>query len=50
MARELRENDPFTQQGLFHTPDYFEWFIHMPFRKASPSRTAALKNLLGEGK
>jgi uncharacterized protein YciI len=48
MARQLRENDPFTQQGLFYDPDYFEWFIHTPIRKASPSRCAALKNLLGE--
>jgi uncharacterized protein YciI len=48
MARQLRENDPFTQQGLFYAPDYFEWFIHTPFRKASPSRRAALKRLLEE--
>jgi uncharacterized protein YciI len=46
MARQLRENDPFTQQGLFYDPDYFEWFIHAPFRKASPGRRAVLKKLL----
>lgn len=49
MARQLRENDPFTQQGLFYDPDYFEWFIHVPFRKASPGRRGALKKLLEEG-
>ena len=49
MARQLRENDPFTQQGLFYGPEYFEWFIHTPFRKASPGRRAALAKLLGEG-
>jgi uncharacterized protein YciI len=48
MARQLRDNDPFTQQGLFYDPDYFEWFIHTPFRKASPGRRAALKKLLEE--
>jgi uncharacterized protein YciI len=46
MARLLRENDPFTQYGLFYEPDYFEWFIHAPFRKASPSRRKALQQLL----
>jgi hypothetical protein len=45
MARQLRENDPFTQQGLFYDPDYFEWFIHMPFRKAPPDRCGVLKKL-----
>ena len=49
MARQLRENDPFTHHGLFYDPDYFEWFIHTPFRKTSPSRRAILKRLLGEG-
>jgi uncharacterized protein YciI len=48
MARLLRENDPFTQQGLFYDPDYFEWFIHTPFRKASPTRRDALKQLLDD--
>jgi uncharacterized protein YciI len=46
MARLLRENDPFTQNGLFYEPEYFEWFIHTPFRKASPGRKAILKQLL----
>jgi uncharacterized protein YciI len=46
MARLLRENDPFTQHGLFYQPDYFEWFIHSPFRKASPGRREALQQLL----
>jgi uncharacterized protein YciI len=46
MARQLRENDPFTQNGLFYEPDYFEWFIHAPFRKASPGRRKILQLLL----
>lgn len=46
MARMLRENDPFTQHGLFYDPDYFEWHIHTPFRKASPSRREILRQLL----
>jgi len=46
MARLLRENDPFTQNGLFYDPDYFEWFIHTPFRKASPGRRMVLQQLL----
>ncbi|MFC1838755.1 hypothetical protein ACFL1N_04180 [Thermodesulfobacteriota bacterium] len=46
MARLLRENDPFTQNGLFYDPEYFEWFIHMPFRKVSPDRRQVLKKLL----
>ncbi len=46
MARQLRENDPFTQQGLFYEPDYFEWFIHTPFRKASRGRREILQQLL----
>ncbi len=46
MARQLRENDPFTLHGLFYDPDYFEWFIHAPFRKASPGRRDVLERLL----
>lgn len=46
MARLLRENDPFTQNGLFYEPEYFEWSIHMPFRKVSPGRRQVLKKLL----
>jgi hypothetical protein len=46
MARQLRENDPFTRNGLFYDPDYFEWFIHIPFRKASPARREALQQFL----
>ena len=43
MAKTLRENDPFTQNGLFYdTKDYFEWRIHYPFRKASPGAKATL--------
>jgi uncharacterized protein YciI len=46
MARQLRENDPFTQNGLFYEPDYFEWFIHAPLRKASPGHRRTLQQLL----
>ena len=46
MARLLRENDPFTQHGFFYDPDYFEWCIHTPFRKASPGRRKILQELL----
>ena len=46
MARLLRENDPFTQNGLFYEPDYFEWFIHFPLKKASPARKEILRQLL----
>ncbi len=46
MARQLRENDPFTQNGLFYEPEYFEWFIHTPLRKASPGRKAIVQQLL----
>ena len=46
MARLLRENDPFTQHGLFYDPDYFEWHIHTPFRKASPVHREILQQLL----
>lgn len=48
MARLLRENDPFTQHGLFYDPDYFEWHIHTPFRKASPVRRKILRQLLAQ--
>ncbi len=46
MARLLRENDPFTQHGLFYEPYYFEWFIHTPLSKASPGRRDVLQRLL----
>ncbi len=48
MARLLRENDPFTQHGLFYQLEYFEWFIHTPFRKASPGHREGLRQLLGQ--
>ncbi len=47
MARQLRENDPFTKHGLFYDPDYFEWFIHAPLRKASAGHLKFLKQFLG---
>ena len=46
MAKLLRENDPFTQNGLFYEPEYFEWYIHMPFRKVSPWRKEVLEKLI----
>ena len=46
MARQLRENDPFTKHGLFYEPHYFEWFIHAPLRKASPGHRQVLQKLL----
>ncbi len=46
MARQLRENDPFTQNGLFYEPEYFEWFIHSPLRKASPNHRETILKLL----
>jgi len=46
MARQLRENDPFTKHGLFYDPDYFEWSIHAPLRKASTDHLKILGQLL----
>ncbi len=46
MAQLLRENDPFTQNGLFYDLSYFEWYIHFPLRKVSPSQKETLKQLL----
>ena len=48
MARLLRENDPFTLNGLFYEPEYFEWYIHFPFRKVSPTRKKIVQRLLKE--
>jgi uncharacterized protein YciI len=48
MARLLRENDPFTLNGLFYEPDYFEWYIHFPFKKVSPTRKEIMWQLLKE--
>lgn len=47
-ARRLRENDHFTQQGIFYDIKYFEWCILMPFKKASPVYKQTLKRLLKE--
>ena len=46
MARLIRENDAFVQHGVFYDCTYFEWCIHMPFRKASPTHKEALKRFL----
>lgn len=48
MAKLLRENDPFTQNGLFYDPEYFEWFIHYPFKKVSPTRKERVGQLLNQ--
>jgi hypothetical protein len=48
MAKLLRENDPFTQNGLFYEPDYFEWYIHHPFKKVSPTRKERVGQLLNQ--
>jgi hypothetical protein len=34
------------QQTLFYEPDYFEWHIHTPLRKASPVHRERLEQLL----
>lgn len=36
-AKELQRRDPAYIQGLFYDDQYFEWTIHLPFRKVSPS-------------
>jgi len=46
MAQQLRENDPFSKHGLFYDHRYFEWFIFMPFLKASPVHKETLRKLL----
>ena len=48
MAKLLRENDPFTQNGLFYDPEYFEWVIHYPFKKVSPTRKERVRQLLNQ--
>jgi uncharacterized protein YciI len=47
-ARLLRENDPFTRQGIFYDCKYFEWIITMPYRKASPAYKETLRRSLKE--
>ena len=46
MAVQLRENDPFSQQGLFYDHYYFEWSIFMPFKKVSLNYKDILKKFL----
>jgi hypothetical protein len=36
-AKELQRRDPAYIQGLFYDDQYYEWTIHLPFRKVSPS-------------
>jgi uncharacterized protein YciI len=45
-ARRLRENDRFSQHGLFYDHRYFEWCILTPYGKASPLYRGALQRLL----
>jgi len=47
-ARMLRENDHFSLQGIFYDPEYFEWCILMPLKKASPVYKQTLTKLLKE--
>ena len=46
MAQLVRENDPFAQYEFFYDSTYFEWYIHMPLRKASPTHKETLKRFL----
>ena len=45
-AKLLRENDPLNKHGIYYDCTYFEWCIHMPFRKASPTHKEALERFL----
>jgi hypothetical protein len=46
MAQLIKENDSFSRYGIFYDFRYFEWCIHMPFRKASPQHKETLKRLM----
>jgi hypothetical protein len=43
-ARELQRRDPAYVQGLFYDDQYFEWTIHLPFKKVSPSHRAKVEH------
>jgi hypothetical protein len=42
-ARTLQRRDPAYVNGLFYDDQYFEWTIHLPFRKVSPSHKAKVE-------
>jgi uncharacterized protein YciI len=46
MAQLVKENDSLARYGVFQNIRYFEWCIHMPFKKASPTYRERLKRLL----
>jgi hypothetical protein len=50
MAQLIKENDAFSRYGVFYDMRYFEWCIHVPFRKASPQHKNLLKRLIEGGK
>jgi len=46
MAQLIRENDASVRYGANYDCRYFEWCIHIPFRKASPQHKETLKKFL----
>lgn len=46
MAQLLRENDHFSQHGLFYDHQYFEWRILMPLSKVSPIHKKTMQQWL----
>jgi uncharacterized protein YciI len=46
MAQMIKENDAFSRYGIFSDLRYFEWCVHVPFRKASPQHRAILLRFL----
>lgn len=42
-AKRAVENDPFSVQGIFYDNEFYEWFIHAPFGKASPAHKEQLR-------
>lgn len=45
-AKNIVERDPFSIKGIFYDNQYYEWFIHMPLRKASPAHKEKLRQSL----
>lgn len=46
MAQLVRDNDPLMRYGALEDTRYFEWYIHIPLRKASPPQKEVLKRFL----
>jgi hypothetical protein len=46
MAKMVKENDSLCRYGICQDLRYFEWYIHIPFSKASPSHQRKLRDLL----